>query len=105
MHGYSYGEEVSQWLSKFLEKEKIHLITYAEDLEVKNLLDLEKEAFNVKPEDAAVYADYSPIMLLSEASLNNLNSHLEKPVSVRNFRPNLFVKDCTEFNEVEIIIT
>lgn len=37
------------------------------------------------------FADASPLMVLSEASVETLNRRLAKPVSVRNFRPNLVV--------------
>ena len=45
-----------------------------------------------KPTDAISYADNAPLLLLSEASLADLNTRLEKPVGIPNFRPNLVVK-------------
>ena len=49
--------------------------------------------------DVVAYADECPLLLLSEASLEDLNSRLPQPVSFRNFRPNLVVQGCTAFAE------
>jgi uncharacterized protein YcbX len=79
---YSYGGEVSQWLADFLEQENIDLVNFGENLEQRN------------------DADFSRFMLVSEASLNELNSRLKNKVTMRNFRPNLIVKNCLPFEEV-----
>ena len=41
--------------------------------------------------DEVSFADGFPLLLISEASLNDLNSRLQDPVSMRRFRPNLVV--------------
>ena len=41
----------------------------------------------------------NPILLILEASLEDLNARLENPVSMRNFRPNIVVKGCDSFEE------
>lgn len=41
--------------------------------------------------DEVSFADGFPLLLISEASLNDLNSRLQTPVSMRRFRPNLVV--------------
>ncbi len=52
--------------------------------------------------DEAIFHDYNSFMLISEMSLNDLNSKLEKKVTIRNFRPNFFVSGCDAFSEVYI---
>ena len=42
------------------------------------------------------FADAYPYLLISEASLVDLNQRLEKPVSMRRFRPNFVVRGNTE---------
>ena len=49
-------------------------------------------------------ADFSRFMLVSEASLEELNARLDKKVSMRNFRPNLIVKNCSAFQEVNPLV-
>ena len=39
-------------------------------------------------------------MLLSEASVKDLSSRLDKDVTVSRFRPNIVVSDCEAFGEV-----
>jgi uncharacterized protein YcbX len=51
------------------------------------------------PGDEVSYADGFPLLLISEASLADLNYRLDKPVSMRRFRPNLVVKDTQAFAE------
>ena len=41
--------------------------------------------------DEVSFADGFPLLLISEASLKDLNSRLQTPVSMRRFRPNLVV--------------
>lgn len=46
------------------------------------------------------YPDTGPVMLLSEASVNDLSNRLDKDVTVSRFRPNIVVSDCEAFSEV-----
>jgi uncharacterized protein YcbX/ferredoxin len=49
------------------------------------------------------FADGYPLLLISQASLNDLNEHLiashQKTVSMANFRPNIVVDNCLPFAE------
>ncbi|MGB5822173.1 MAG: MOSC domain-containing protein [Saonia sp.] len=49
--------------------------------------------------DFVGYADVSPIHLISEESLNHLNSILDKNVTPLHFRPNIVVKGGSAFEE------
>jgi uncharacterized protein len=49
--------------------------------------------------DEVSFADGSPLLLISEASLAALNARLAKPVPMRRFRPNLVVTAEREFAE------
>lgn len=44
-----------------------------------------------QPNDEVSFADGFPLLLISEASLADLNSRLAQPVDMRRFRPNLVV--------------
>lgn len=80
---YSYGvdSEISKWLSDVLECENLDLVC------LNNL---------AKRRDG----DFSTYMVLSEASLQDLNSRLAKKVSIVNFRANLVVQNCSSYAEV-----
>lgn len=45
------------------------------------------------------FADGFPLLLISQASLDELNSRLPEPVPMNRFRPNLVVSDCEAFAE------
>jgi len=45
------------------------------------------------------FADSSPLHLVGEASLADLNSHLERPVPMDRFRPNIVVTGSVPFEE------
>jgi len=55
-----------------------------------------------RKDDEIIYSDDSPFLLISEASLNDLNSRLKEKVPMRNFRPNFVVKDvAAPYSEVK----
>lgn len=45
------------------------------------------------------FSDAYPFLLISEASLADLNGRLEQPVPMNRFRPNLVIKGCDAFAE------
>lgn len=50
------------------------------------------------------YSDASPFLILSEASLADLNSRLEKKVKTANFRPNIVISGCGVYAEVTLCL-
>ena len=52
-----------------------------------------------RSEDRVGLADGFPFLLVSEASLADLNARLERPVPMNRFRPNLVVGGCEPFAE------
>jgi uncharacterized protein len=45
------------------------------------------------------FADAFPFLLISQASLDDLNSRLAEPVPMNRFRPNLVLEGCTAYEE------
>ena len=45
------------------------------------------------------FADSFPFLLLSEASLDDLNARLDSPLPVNRFRPNIVVAGCVPYEE------
>ncbi len=54
-----------------------------------------------RPGDIVSFADGYPFLLISEASLADLNTRLEKPVPMERFRPNIVVSGTDPFAEDE----
>ena len=87
------GDEAAGWFSDFLKypcrlvcmpREFVRPVdsTYAHDAE-----------------DQVSFADGYPFLLLSEASLSDLNRRLAVPVEMRRFRPNIVISGCAPFAE------
>ena len=49
------------------------------------------------------FPNTSAYMILSEGSVDELNSRLEKKVTPVQFRPNLVISGCAPFDEVSIL--
>lgn len=83
---------ISSWISDYLGKQS-------------NLVYMPDESKRyVRPpyainHDLYGFADAFPFLILSEASLEELNRHLEKALPVNRFRPNLLLSGCEPFAE------
>lgn len=86
------GEEVHHWFQDFLRVD-CRLVFMPE--ETVRQVDLRF----ARPGDRVAFADGYPFLLLSEASLEDLNNRLDQPVPMNSFRPNLVVSGCEPFAE------
>ena len=91
--GLGSSEAVDAWLSAYLGR-PCHLV-FMDDTIHRPVL----ERHGGQPDDQVSYADQCPILLISEASLEDLNSRLDSPVTMQHFRPNVVVKGCEAFAE------
>ncbi|HKY53195.1 MAG TPA: MOSC N-terminal beta barrel domain-containing protein [Anaerolineales bacterium] len=80
------GEEAAQWFSDWLGT-PVRLVHLADGYQ--RVVDQE---YAVNTDDHTGFADGYPILLTSEAGLQDLNSRLEKPVPMNRFRPNIVVR-------------
>ncbi len=55
--------------------------------------------FAARSGDQVGFADGFPLLMISEASLADLNARLEEPVRMNRFRPNVVVADCPPYAE------
>ncbi len=54
---------------------------------------------HASPGDSTFFADGYPVLVVSQESLDDLNSRLAEPVGMDRFRPNLVVRGTTSFAE------
>lgn len=87
---WSMGDKAAQWLSNFLGIE-VQLV-YMPD-------STHRPIDHGRFETPNSFSDAYPFLLISEASLADLNDRLEQPVPMNRFRPNLVVKGCASFAE------
>lgn len=80
--------DYDQWFSHFL-KQQCKLVYFSES-----------SARCVKNKQTQVgFADGYPLLLINQASVNHLNTHLEKPVTALHFRPNIIIDTGEAFAE------
>lgn len=81
------GAEVNDWLSHVLGfKAKLYYMG--------------KQSHRPTKEGGVVsFADGAPLLVLSEATVDDLNTRLETPVSMRHFRPNIVVTGAEAYAE------
>ncbi|XP_060939137.1 mitochondrial amidoxime-reducing component 1-like [Limanda limanda] len=97
IQGRDCGEEASRWLTRYLGEEKTFRMVHFEP-QMKGRRSVEIEPLFPQCEQVA-YPDVGPVMLLSEASVKDLSSRLEKDVTVDRFRPNIVISGCEAFEE------
>jgi len=86
------GDDAAAWLSDFLATD-CRLVFFPDD-EVRQVDPAYAEAG-----ERTAFSDGFPILLISQASLDDLNQRLSTPVAMRRFRPNLVVSGCDAFAE------
>ncbi len=88
------GEEVDRWFSQFLREPR--RLVYLPDDSVRVV-----DPDFGRLEDRVALPDGFPLLLISEASLEDLNGRLEAPLPMNRFRPNIVVGGCGAFAEDE----
>jgi uncharacterized protein YcbX len=86
------GGEAAAWLSDFLALD-CRLVSFADD--VSRAVDPAYAAAT----DQVGFADGFPFLLISQASLDDLNARLGQPLPMLRFRPNLVVEGCAPYAE------
>ncbi|MEL6390815.1 MAG: MOSC N-terminal beta barrel domain-containing protein [Bacteroidota bacterium] len=93
-HGIAESEEVSEWLSNYLDTP----VTLMRHNSAKHRPVLSKHG-GQEETDTVAFADQAPVLIISEATLADLNSRLDKPVPMDRFRPNIVVSGCEAYEE------
>ena len=86
------GDEAAQFFSDWL-GESVRLVKMADDYERQV-----NPGYTQTPAITS-FSDGFPLLLISEASLDDLNFRLDTPLPMNRFRPNLVVKGCDRFAE------
>jgi uncharacterized protein YcbX len=91
--GIDQGQAISNWLSKFIGK-NCKLIRMAPDF--KRSI---KEKYKIKGDEITGFADAFSFLLISEESLNDLNSKLNEKLPMNRFRPNIVISGGIPYQE------
>ena len=90
--GWDAGDEAASWLTDHLQTD-CRLVYFPED-EVRQV-----DLNYAQPGDKTAFSDGFPLLLISQASLDDLNHRLSEPVTMARFRPNLVISGCDAFAE------
>ena len=80
------------WLTQII-GEPCHLV-YMTDNEIRTC-----DLTYAQQGDRTSFADGFPLLVISQASLDDLNTKLDQPISMQRFRPNFVVEGCEAFAE------
>ena len=87
------GEEAAQWLSDWLGT-SVRLVHIADGIQRKL-----NPGYAINTDDHTGFADGYPILIISEASLQDLNSKLDSALPMNRFRPNIVLQNFEPFAE------
>ncbi|XP_076834861.1 mitochondrial amidoxime-reducing component 1 [Brachyhypopomus gauderio] len=95
--GRDCGEEVSNWLTRYLAAGvTFRLVHFEPHLKARKSAKQDSRF----PEDIEVaYPDAAPVLLMTQASIQDLGSRLDHDFSACRFRPSIVVSDCGPFSE------
>jgi uncharacterized protein YcbX len=88
----SAGDTVDDWFATLLAT-RCHLV-YMDDTSQRPV-----DFAYGRPEDRVSFADAYPLLLISEASLADLNTRTPEAASMGRFRPNIVVDGCAAYDE------
>lgn len=99
--GVDVGDEVADWLSEYIVDKKgvFRLIFYPHLYATKGVSKSDKKYKAFKNEDSGTYHDNTSYMLINQASIDDINTHLDHVVKPLQFRPNLVVKGPAAYDE------
>lgn len=86
------GDDAANWLSQVLATE-CRLVYFPDD----GFRQVDLNYANKG--DKIAFSDGFPLLLISQASLDDLNTRMLKPVPMSRFRPNLVIQGCEPFAE------
>ena len=101
IQGQDCGNEVASWINHYLGTDGFRLMRYVEGMELRDVHGLAWKTWDVATAegDTALYTDAAAFMLMNKASIDNLNSRLERPFTELSFRPNILVEGPDAFEE------
>ena len=89
---YDAGNDAAEWLSNFLST-VCRLVYYPDDAFRQVDLQYAREG------ERTAFSDGFPLLLITQASLDDLNQRLDTPLPMKRFRPNLVIEGCQPFAE------
>ena len=91
------GDQAAEWICQFLQKSGLRLVFASEELEMAELVSISEDPEEaVLPGDKVAFADFASYLIVNQTSVDYVNSKLEHPVNVLNYRPNIVIGGCQQ---------
>ena len=98
-YGLDCGDPVSKWLTNYLDSE-YRLVYHLPNVTGRSIAGRDENCKDIFSSIGNImYHDSTPVHLLSSASVEDLNTRLNKKVNFRSFRPNIVVDGCGPYEE------
>jgi len=102
IEAFDCGDEAAEWIDSFLGKKGFRIVYHSDNM-TRRRCDAGPTRWhkNAKTTDKVAFQDGFPFMLMTEPSVQELNSRLQtgKVAEMERFRPNLVVSGCRAFDE------
>ncbi|GFQ96054.1 mitochondrial amidoxime-reducing component 1, partial [Trichonephila clavata] len=100
VEGVDCGDEAAAFFQSYTNLPDIRLVRYFPSLPKREYVRNKEFARKLRKENPIGFPDLGPFHIMSQASIDDLNSKLEgHNVSVLNFRPNILVEGCKPYEE------
>lgn len=86
------SDQVDEWLSDAI-SESCHLVYFPDDVQ------RQVNHVDARTDDVTAFSDGFPLLLISQGSLDDLNSRLDEKIPMQRFRPNIVVTGCKPYEE------
>uniref|UniRef100_A0ACB8GAM1 Uncharacterized protein n=1 Tax=Sphaerodactylus townsendi TaxID=933632 RepID=A0ACB8GAM1_9SAUR len=96
IQGRDCGDEVASWLTAFLKSEPFRLVHFETQMTPRKCNDIQTP---FRDSDEVPYSDAGPLLVISEASMEDLNTRMEKKIDIHHFRPSITVSGCHAYEE------
>lgn len=99
--GIDAGDEAAEWLSDYIVGKPgvLRLIYYPHSYSMKGKSQYDKNNKSFRHEDGGAYHDDTSYMLINQASVDDINTHLDHIVKPLQFRPNMVIKGPNAYDE------
>lgn len=99
--GIDAGDEVADWLSEYIVGKKgvLRLIFYPYVYPTKKKPEVDNKYQAYEDNDVGTFHDETSYMLINQASVDELNTHLDHVVKPLQFRPNIVIKGPGAYEE------
>jgi len=90
------GNEVAAWLSRYIGADDLRLVYHSGTKTQRTLSEMQQKFPMTSPHDLGTFQNYTSYLIMGEESIEELNKHIDKPVTYRNFRPSILIEKIPE---------